>query len=80
MTAPALTAPSTTTGVDSTWPTPRMQACGGLTMGTMPETAYMPRFESVNVPPLYSSGVSAPARARLASAFSSREMAASDFV
>ena len=41
-------------------------------------TPYMPRFETVNVPPLSSGGVIAPARTRSASARVSRAISRSD--
>src|SRR3989442_2335148 len=57
-----------------------MQLWGGFTMGYRLVTPYIPRFEIVNVPPVYSSGRSWPARARSVSAFNSREIVASPLV
>ena len=45
-------------------PTARMVACGGLMIAENSMTPCMPRLEIVVVPPLYSSGWSAPSRAR----------------
>lgn len=56
--------------------TARMHACGGLIMAVKCSTPYIPMLEMVNVPPWYSSPLSFPSRAFLASTLVSAEMAA----
>ena len=49
-------------------PTPRIAACGELITGWKLVIAYMPRFETVKVPPESSGGVTVPSRTLPASA------------
>ena len=46
-------------------------------MGVALETPNIPRFDKVNVPPVYSSGRRRPSRARLVSCLTALEIAAS---
>ena len=61
---PGTTSPSRTTGTARTVPTARIAACGGFTTAAKCDTGYMPRFDTVNVPPRRSSAANFPARAR----------------
>src|SRR5580765_7836322 len=64
ITRPGTTRPARTTGTSRIAPTARIAACGGLMTAAKSVTGSMPRFESVNVPPVRSSDAKRPARAR----------------
>ena len=56
----------------------RIAACGGLITAVNASTPYMPRFETVNVPPETSGGVILPARTFSAAARASRAICPRD--
>ncbi len=60
--------PSRTTGTSSIEPTARMPAWGGLMTAEKLVTPYIPRLDTVKVPPDSSGGVIDPSRTRAASA------------
>ena len=60
-------------------PTARMPASGGLMMAVNWSMSNMPRFDTLKVPPVYSSGLSRRSLARPASSFTSAEISRSDF-
>lgn len=62
------------TSLSSVLPTARIHDCGGLMMAVKCEIPYMPKFEMVKLPPWYSSGLSLPSRAFVASDLVSAEM------
>ena len=72
------TSRSRTTGVGVSAPTARIAACGGLMTAAKFEIPYMPRLDTVKVPPESSGGVIMPARTRSASARASRAIWPSD--
>src|ERR687895_282792 len=59
--------PSRTTGRSAIAPTERIAAWGGLITALKFDTPYIPRLETVKVPPESSGGVTVPSRTRLAS-------------
>src|SRR6266446_4206883 len=61
-------------------PTARMVACGGLITAVKSLMPYMPRLDTADVPPWYSSGLSLRARARAAKSFISAEITETGFV
>src|SRR5215472_2925016 len=61
------TSPSTTMGLSTIRPTPRMAHCGGFTIGVKESAPNAPRLEMVNVPPSTSSRLSVPFWAFVAS-------------
>lgn len=72
-----LVSDTTTREVD---PTARMQDCGGFTIAEKLEIPNIPRLEMVNVPPMNSSGASAPSRARVARSLTLAEIDDNPFV
>ena len=72
--------PSSTTGRLRRDPTASSAACGGLITAVKLSIPYMPRFETVNVPPESSGGVIFPSRTFCASACTVREISPSDFL
>ena len=72
--------PCFTTGLFTVVPTARIAALGGLMMALNFVTPIMPRFETQNVPPVYSAGASFLFLARLPSAFASVLIAKTDLV
>ena len=75
----ATTAPSTTTGRWAMRPTARIPASGGLMIAVNSSMSNMPRLETLNVAPVYSSGASRRARARSARAFDSAVISSRPF-
>ena len=59
--------PLCTTGRSATVPSARMAACPGMMIEAMASTPYIPRLETVKLPPEISSGVREPCRAFSAS-------------
>ena len=72
-------APPTTAGICAMLPMATIPASGGLMTAVKCSMSNMPRFETENVAPVYSSGVSLRSRARPASARASVEICRSDF-
>ena len=70
---------SSTAGCFSSAPTVRIAACGGLIIAVKWSIPYMPRFETVNVPPDSSGGVIFLSRT-FSSARASRAIWPSDFL
>ena len=72
--------PPRTTARSSAVPTARMVDCGGLITAVKSLMPYMPRFDTDEVPPWYSCGLSLRARARAARSRIAFEIADSDLV
>src|SRR3954447_23730365 len=72
--------PSSTTALLRSDPTASSAACGGLITAVKLSIPYMPRFETVNVPPDSSGGVICASRTFVASACTVREISPSDFL
>ena len=70
---------SSTAGFFSSAPTVRIAAWGGLMIAVKRSIPYMPRFETVKVPPESSGGVTCLSRTRSISRRASRAIAPSDF-
>ena len=70
---------SSTAGFFISAPTARIAAWGGLTIAVKRSIPYMPRFETLNVPPDSSGGVISPSRTRSISRRAWREISPSDF-
>ena len=72
--------PSSTTGRLRSDPTASSAACGGLITAVKRSIPYMPRFDTVNVPPDSSGGVIFWSRTFEASVCTVREISPSDFL
>src|SRR3954468_14155652 len=72
--------PSSTTAFFLRAPTASSAACGGLITALKRSIPYMPRFETVNVPPDSSGGVILLSRTLVASDWTVREISPSDFL
>jgi hypothetical protein len=75
----ATTSPARTTARGPSAPTDRIPAWGGLMMAVKLRMPYMPRLDTVNVPPPSSGGVISPERTRAASVRASRAISPRDF-
>jgi len=80
MTWPGTISPSRTTGCSVIAPTARIAACGGLMTAVKWVTPYMPRLETVKVPPPSSGGRIELSRTRSARARVVRAISPSDLV